>query len=182
VPVSASPSAASSSGATATPSSRTPTKTAAPGTALSSDGVITVKLSAGYRDATAAFAKFGSNGAQQLVLGVASTKAVAKFTSNLVVTSVSGEGLDVAQGVAEMRSQWEGQQVAVRDIAARTISGIRAPGITFDRTQGGVQIRQTQYLLVFEGAAYVFTLSSSVADAAAATRDLTTMLDSATLG
>lgn len=149
---------------------------------MSTDGVITVRLPAGYRDATAEFAKVGSGGAASLVLGVGATKQVAKFTSNLVVTSVSGEGLDVAQGLTELRSVWEGQQVPVRDVAARDVAGIRVPGITFDRAQGGVQIRQTQYLLVFEGAAYVFTLSSSVADAATATRDLTAMLDSATLG
>ncbi len=107
---------------------------------------------------------------------VLSSVQVAKFNTNLVVTSAEGGGTDLDAEISRGRAQLAGQGRTISDAPDLQVAGETARGFSSAFEEQGIPVVARSYGVSHGGRIYLLTLSSSPGEADHAMAELTGML------
>jgi hypothetical protein len=137
----------------------------------SRSGSFTVVPPEGWTEATDK-----AKGVAGVDLVLLSSKKVAAFANNLVVTSAEGDRAALADELAEGRQQLGAAGRVVSTAPDTVVAGSTAVGFTTTFEQQGIKIMARSYGVEHGGRVYLMTLSSSQADATHAQAELDDLL------
>lgn len=170
------PAGSATSGTSGTTSSSTPstdaTSTAAQGDEVRArSGAFTVVPPEGWTEATDK-----ASGVADVDVVLLSSKKVAGFANNLVVTTSDGDASVLADELAKGKQQMTAAGRVVSSAPDKVVGGATAVGFTTTFEQQGIKIVARSYGVVRQGRMYLLTLSASQTDGTHAMAELDGLL------